>query len=621
MEKLNKGIELLKEDNLDEAIAIFDQILESDSENIDALLNKGIALYEDDEFALAVELFDKVISLDEKNVEAYFYKGNSLSNNDEVANSKELAIENYTKAIELDENHIPSLMNRGIEYYTSNELNKAVTDFDKILNLDKKNKVAYLHLANTLRRGQRLEDALKLYNTAISLDKDFLAAYVERSIVYHMMKDLVSAENDIKKVLDKNPNHLNGLINKAKLLLSLNKKDESIKIFEDLYNKYPDNYEVCFMQGFIAQTERSLETAVMYYGKALQSDPRAVPCHHNLARVFMELKDINRAYLHISTAIKISPKVPILYLERGNIYLLTGRADLAFQDFSVASEGFPTNKEILEKKARAGVLSKNFEPAFEIYEKFHKDEPQNPFWVYTIGWANLQKGDFDKSLEYLNKALEMKEDLAPAIADRAVLYSKMQKFEEAKADYEKVISMSPQVVENYLNFAQLYITQKDFDNAIAICDKYIAINDRDPRTYMIKGNIYRSEKAYNKAIEVYTDVLDITNDSFVDAYLARATTYKDLENYEHALEDFSSAINLQPKNPNLLFARSKCLYDLKDFNRAISDLNKALELQPQNGNIYKSRALCHEGLGNTEAAQKDYDMADKLFKNLKMKNV
>ncbi len=52
--------------------------------------------------------------------------------------------------------------------------------------------------------------------------------------------------------------------------------------------------------------------------------------------------------------------------------------------------------------------------------------------------------------------------------------------------------------------------------------------------------------------------------------------------FKGAVDDFTKAIELDPKNDEAYYYRGKVKNKLQDFSGAINDYNKALEINPQN---------------------------------------
>ena len=121
--------------------------------------------------------------------------------------------------------------------------------------------------------------------------------------------------------------------------------------------------------------------------------------------------ELRRAELHLAQAVKDKP-TPEAHHVLGKVYLAQGKFDEAIREFEQSLSG-----------------------------------NQNQAQVYNdLGVAWMQKGDFNRSLDSFNKALQLDGNLLEALFNRALCYEKQSRFEEAKADwtaYLKRDSTSP----------------------------------------------------------------------------------------------------------------------------------------------------------------------------------
>ncbi|HEY9733714.1 MAG TPA: tetratricopeptide repeat protein [Drouetiella sp.] len=73
--------------------------------------------------------------------------------------------------------------------------------------------------------------------------------------------------------------------------------------------------------------------------------------------------------------------------------------------------------------------------------------------------------------------------------------------------------------------------------------------------------------------------------------------------------DISSAISLDPKNPQLLYKRARAYIQLKKYENAVSDLSDALMNNPNNASYYLCRALVYHLIGTDVLATEDIKQA------------
>ncbi len=111
---------------------------------------------------------------------------------------------------------------------------------------------------------------------------------------------------------------------------------------------------------------------------------------------------------------------------------------------------------------------------------------------------------------------------------------------------------------------------------------------------MLNGN-------YDEAINEYTKAIEISPNS-ATAYSWRGFCYYNKTQYDFAIDDFTSAINLKDTSLDQDYNLRGLSYSAKgDYYSAISDFTKAIEINP-NPLIYNNRGLAYNG-------QKNYDLA------------
>jgi TonB family protein len=89
-----------------------------------------------------------------------------------VMGEYDAAINDYTKAIELNSKEASIYFSRGMAFYNKQSFNRAIADFDKAIELDADESMAYYNRGNALEKVGNFEKALGDYQKAVELDAD-----------------------------------------------------------------------------------------------------------------------------------------------------------------------------------------------------------------------------------------------------------------------------------------------------------------------------------------------------------------------------------------------------------------------------------------------------------------
>ena len=185
--------------------------------------------------------------------------------------------------------------------------------------------------------------------------------------------------------------------------------------------------------------------------------------------------------------------------------------------------------------------------------------------------------------------------------------------------YEKALTILGQEVELREAAAKLYwhiayklSLEQRWDERVILLNKAITLKADYVDAYISRGSTYTALGEYERALKDYDTAIELDpQDAAI--YASRAYTYTALGEYERALKDHDTAIELDPQDAAIYVNRAYTTYtDLGEYERALKDYDTAIELDPQDAAIYVNRAYTYTILGEYERALKDYDTAIEL---------
>jgi tetratricopeptide (TPR) repeat protein len=176
-------------------------------------------------------------------------------------------------------------------------------------------------------------------------------------------------------------------------------------------------------------------------------------------------------------------------------------------------------------------------------------------------------------------------------------------------------SLSVYAQQNASDCFALY-KKEEYAEAFDCMNSYIRKNPKDVDALTYRAGWYAQVKDYkrafadiNEAIKNYDKDAGITKDML---YTLRGLFYCDIDNYDEALNDYSTAIKLNPENTNVLFDRSYIYYELKNYTASDADLKQILKIEK--GNIDAAIKLARNMVakGQIDEAIKELDRLEKI---------
>lgn len=126
--------------------------------------------------------------------------------------------------------------------------------------------------------------------------------------------------------------------------------------------------------------------------------------------------------------------------------------------------------------------------------------------------------------------------------------------------------------------------------------------------YNSRGGAYRELHDYRRALEDFNTAISL-DPGYAMPYNNRGLVYRDAGDYARALSDFSTSISLDPRNAVAFINRADTYKDLRDYQKALADYDAAISIDPGNSFFYNQRGLAYSYIGDYARAIEDYNAA------------
>jgi protein O-GlcNAc transferase len=225
--------------------------------------------------------------------------------------------------------------------------------------------------------------------------------------------------------------------------------------------------------------------------------------------------------------------------------------------------------------------------------------------ILATAQAAMEQKDYDRAAKSYQQYLEEKPDDAAVHFELGYAYSALERFAEAKSEYEKAISLDPKMSEAYLNLG-LTLMDSDPGEAVPPLEKATALEPNQARPKFLLGEAFERSGKLAPAIEQYEAAKKIDEkDADVRFALGRA-----LLTSGHAGEaetEFRAAIAISPISPLAHLGLARSLLVQKKMEAALPELSEYLEAQPKDivARLELASALVDAGKNDEALVQLD----------------
>jgi len=140
--------------------------------------------------------------------------------------------------------------------------------------------------------------------------------------------------------------------------------------------------------------------------------------------------------------------------------------------------------------------------------------------------------------------------------------------------------------------------QNRFNEAIKQYNKILELNPDEVICSIIYKHLGMANFAcsnYENAIQDFSSALELDTNSYKAAYY-RGVVNSVLKQYSPAIDDYTLSLSINPYQSFCLFRRAQAFYHIGDYPQALSDCENSLSLEPNNKSAEKLKMLLLEKL-------------------------
>lgn len=216
----------------------------------------------------------------------------------------------------------------------------------------------------------------------------------------------------------------------------------------------------------------------------------------------------------------------------------------------------------------------------KLFEDFLDSNQNHALSYHFIACAYYFLNENDKVLAFSNKAISINPNNALFYVLRGNIYDDKYKRNKALRDFNKSIRIDPTISIAYSNRGSYYLTLDRLDKAKHDIKKALLYNSNNEHAYYLCCTLDLRNNNYQGALEKLNKAIEVDNKYFW-GYRYRADLNEDLNNYEEAIADYTTYIQLTSGSHGYgYYYRGMTKLRHYDLTGAIQDLAKCMEISP-----------------------------------------
>jgi tetratricopeptide (TPR) repeat protein len=289
------------------------------------------------------------------------------------------------------------------------QVDEAQSDLQSVVTARPGNWVARFNLGRAFFAKGEYEQASQQFDKCVDLNPGYLPARYAQTQVAIVRGNFDEALHDSDEILKQKPDSIQGRVMKAASLQRLNRYDDARKLLNDVLDKNPKQVESLLEIGVLDLNQKKTKDALEHFRRAYEAAPQNI---RGLLGESRALLMDGQAEKSVDLVRQAAQKTPSFQLQRelGNTQMAARQFDASIATYQGLLNG-TTDMRI-----------------------------KGDLWS-RIGESYRFKGDFPKSIEFMEQATKALPDNAAIATNLALLYDAANDLPKARTYYEKALKI------------------------------------------------------------------------------------------------------------------------------------------------------------------------------------
>ncbi len=303
-EAWERGLALHREGRLDEAEAVYRDLLEQQPGTAEVLHTLGVLQAQRGQLGEAELLMEQAIRSDPGHVTALVNRGNLLR----ALGRAEEALASYDLALVAAPEHDEARRKRCATLMALGRMPEALAGYERILGELPDDLEALFNRGVVLATQDRFPEAVAAYDRALAVKPDFVEVLNNRGIALWKSRQCEAAIVEYDRALAVRPDYAEAHYNRGIVLAYLRRFAEALESYDRAVACNPGYAEAFSNRGTLQADIGQFEAALINYDRALEIRPEFTEALNNRGGIFRKMGLHERAAQDYSRLLEINPE-------------------------------------------------------------------------------------------------------------------------------------------------------------------------------------------------------------------------------------------------------------------------------------------------------------------------
>ena len=432
----------------DDQITVYTQYLLLNPDTVQVFELLGKMYMEHKRYNEAIETFEKLQILKPNDTSTMSELGRAHGHLDDI----EAAIRIYQKALEISPGSAALHQYLGYELSRIRQYKDAEAELKLAIGLNPGLRLAYHTLGGIYLMTGRIQEGLEVIKKCV---KNAHSDFQELEYDYHLLgtffsriSNLGQAEDYMRQALELKPDHSEIYCSLAAVQGQQGQEEEALKTVEKGLQIRQDVPCLLGTKGHTLLHLNRLDEAEAPLRQAMKLNPDHPLGYVSLAELMTKKEQWDEAISLLSEALKLAPGNSQIYMAQANVLAKSGKPKDAERALRDALRFQPNEPGVLNNVGYFLLeQDKDLNEAFKMIERAVAADPENSYYLDSLGWAYFKLGQIDQAEKYLVESLKRRPKSAAVLEHLGDVLLKQGKEEIARQKWREALSITQDRIE------------------------------------------------------------------------------------------------------------------------------------------------------------------------------
>lgn len=499
-----------------------------------------------------------------------------------LAGNFDLAMEKANKVIDEQQQNILALVLRASVNMKQDNYGSAMTDIKQALAIDANNIEAVSVQALVLNKQGNTEQALSVLETALKTKPDALSLSMIKLSIFEQQKTYDKMEQAYRELQEQYPDAAWVSVALAKLFNLQDRYEDAKQILQQFVEAHPDDKQTKLLLVSLIKTQEPKQ-AIALLDTFIEQEPESFDLRFAKIQLQMSAGNAETALAGLNEIVNLDPegnsgrKAQVIL---ASLDLQKGELESAQEKLTQVLAIAPEDEEALLLQARINLINKDVDSAVTNLRVALRSNPESDKAMVLLAQAYMSSGSSELADDNFRQALTVNPGNTIAALSVANSLMKTNDLDRTEEVLTKALKQTENKEALLQALAQVKLLKKDWQGTETIVDTLRVDKQDTALTHFLSARIAQGQNRYDEAIEEYKSALTL-QPNLPRAMQGLTFSYLQLEKKQGLLDYLTTFLESNPSQLSVYVLISNVYAQDKLWDKSVVILEKGLSAEPK----------------------------------------